>query len=112
MGILFNLIAAVYLATRVMTKIYTLSKIFEKNTTEKLRSISRELSNLKETSPEFNKKIRDSLIILSEIANRNVTDFNFQSIDTYKRATIGIRFLITGAVLQGIALVIALFTYQ
>lgn len=111
-GLIFNVMAAIYLTTRVFTKISSISNIFENEDTKKLLSISRELSDLQEDSLEFSKKIRDNIIILNEIVNRNVIDFNFASFDTYKRAKKGIIFLIIGVTLQGTAVFIALLIFK
>ena len=101
-GLVLAFIGSVYLARRVFTKIVSLKFFLQKDYQKDLTIISDYLDIANDA-----KKAVHALIKLLNVV---LVDIEAADKDTYERAKKGIAFLVTGAILQGVAIVLVLFS--
>jgi hypothetical protein len=100
-GIALSFIGSVYLATRVFKPMISLKYILQRDYNLDLKNISNQYNTTSDT-----KKVIGDLISLLNIV---LVDIETAEEDTSKRARKGMIFLIIGAFLQALALVLVLF---
>ena len=96
LGLFLALIGSIYLAKRVFKKEITLQQFLKRNYKDDLVTIS---DHLDETGDE-----RKALHAIVSLLNVLLIDMEASDSDTYRRAKIGMAYLIFGAVFQAIAI--------